>query len=110
MPIFKGSRYEYVPVYQHYNGPDASDYKKNIPQTMIPTIRRRPLDNFDFSQAITHVYQNGDRIDLLAYKYYGDPSMWWVILDANPQYLHPLEIPSGARLIIPPMNYMGGDI
>ncbi len=27
--------------------------------------------------------QDGDRFDLLAFKYYGNPSLWWFIAKAN---------------------------
>lgn len=27
----------------------------------------------------------GERLDLLAGKYYGDPSLWWIIAAANPE-------------------------
>ena len=44
--------------------------------TIYPTI---PIsDNAQF------VYpQDGDRLDNLAYKYYNDASLWWVIAQAN---------------------------
>ena len=30
---------------------------------------------------------DGDKYDLLAFKYYNDKSLWWVISIANPEYL-----------------------
>ena len=33
---------------------------------------------------IEHVVREGDRLDLLAGRYYNDPRLWWRILDANP--------------------------
>jgi phage tail protein X len=29
------------------------------------------------------ITDDGDRLDLLAYKYYGDTRMWWIIATAN---------------------------
>jgi|SRR5690554_509107 len=113
MAIFKGSRYEFVPVYHHYNGVDGDDKDKKIDPTkgtMIPTLRRRDLTEFHTKEAIVHVFQRGDRIDLLAYKYYGDAQKWWVIMDANTRYMTPWDIPVGANLIIPPIDsFMGGE-
>ena len=40
-------------------------------------------------------------MDNLAVKYYGNPELYWVILDANPQYRCELDIKKGDRLIIP---------
>jgi len=36
---------------------------------------------------LEHTVQATDRLDLLALHYYGDPSRWWRILDANPEIL-----------------------
>ena len=34
-----------------------------------------------------YVYTDeGDRFDILAQNFYGDPSLWWVISIANPQF------------------------
>jgi nucleoid-associated protein YgaU len=43
----------------------------------------------------------GDRLDVLAYKYYGDAQKWWVILDANPRYMTPWDIRTGDVISIP---------
>tara|TARA_X000001382_G_C3130355_1_gene166146 strand:+ start:121 stop:420 length:300 start_codon:yes stop_codon:yes gene_type:complete len=44
--------------------------------TYYPNI---PIENSD-SFLITKI---GDRLDMLAHKYYGDVSLWWVIAKAN---------------------------
>lgn len=109
MAIFKDSRYEYVPVYHHYTG--MNNTKDLFSGTSIPTLRRRKLVTFSQTDAFIHNYQLGDRIDLLAYKYYGDSQLWWVIMDANPKYMTPLEIPIGASLLVPPLSAVeGGEI
>lgn len=36
-----------------------------------------------FSTVATHTVRSGDRLDLLAAKYFGDPLMYWLICDAN---------------------------
>lgn len=36
---------------------------------------------------LEHTIQVGDRLDLLARRYYNDDRMWWRILDANPDIL-----------------------
>lgn len=90
MAIYQGSRYQNVVVYNHYTG------EKNI-----PTLSRRNLKKF-INEGIIHIFKEGDRIDLISYQYYGDPQLWWVIMDANPQYLTPWDIPPGAVLNIPP--------
>ena len=42
------------------------------------------------------------RMDLLSYKYYGDPNYGWLILQANPKYgSMEFSIPDGVTLRIP---------
>ncbi|MGH7391909.1 MAG: LysM peptidoglycan-binding domain-containing protein [Candidatus Rokuibacteriota bacterium] len=52
----------------------------------------------------TFVYQvkAGDRLDLLAHKFYRNPRKWWLIGDANPGLLSPGEaLRPGQLLVIP---------
>lgn len=39
-----------------------------------------------------HRVREGERLDLLAFKYYGEPTKWWQIADANPQEAFPLDL------------------
>lgn len=39
-----------------------------------------------------HTVREGERLDLLAFKYYGEPTKWWQIADANPQEAFPLDL------------------
>ena len=43
--------------------------------------------------------QFGDRLDTLAFEYYGDPHLWWLIARANK--LVGMNIPVGTSLRIP---------
>jgi hypothetical protein len=45
-----------------------------------------------------HTVHDRDRLDLLAYKYYADPTRWWQICDANPQFAFPNDLIAGAPL------------
>jgi nucleoid-associated protein YgaU len=61
--------------------------------------RMRRIDKLD--RALTHVVKEGDRLDLLAYRFYGDPTKFWLICDAN-QPMFPFELMDpGRRIIIP---------
>lgn len=42
-----------------------------------------------------------DRLDLLAYKYYGDVRYWWIIAQANHLGKGSLSVKPGVRLRIP---------
>jgi hypothetical protein len=50
-----------------------------------------------------HVVMDADRIDLLAYQYLNDPTLWWVICDWN-DICFPLDLPVGATLRIPSLE------
>ena len=43
--------------------------------------------------------QPGDRFDLLANQFYGDPNLWWYIAKANNMKFNAL--PAGTKLVIP---------
>lgn len=50
---------------------------------------------------ITHIATETDRLDLLAYKYYGDAMMWWVIARANNLVNGTISVKPGTKLSIP---------
>jgi len=51
-----------------------------------------------------HRVSQADRLDLLAYKYYGDPKKWWLICDANPDFALPTDLLKnpGRQITVPP--------
>jgi len=56
---------------------------------------RRPSDpsaNGTFENRFQHTVLTGDRLDLLAYKYYSDTTRWWLISDGNPEWPYPLDL------------------
>ncbi len=89
--FFKGSRYEKVGDAQHtaLNG-RVSRYKK---MRFIPDTPAR----------FNHLVTQGERPDLLAFRYYGDPLKFWHIADAN-SVLQAEELTArqGRRILIPP--------
>ena len=48
-----------------------------------------------------YTFKEGDTLVGLAYKYYGEASLWCAILDANTMYESEMEIEFGAVLAIP---------
>lgn len=48
-----------------------------------------------------YVTQDGDRLDLIAWKAYGDPWRWKELLQANPWLPIAAIYPEGLRLIVP---------
>lgn len=83
------NRYQNIPIIKNSEG--TRYYKDN-------KYPRVPLSVNDIYVETTI----GDRFDLLALQYYGDPSFWWVISIANenlPQ--NSLYIPVGSQIRIP---------
>jgi nucleoid-associated protein YgaU len=48
-----------------------------------------------------------NRLDLIAYKYYKNPSLWWVIAEAN-DILDPSKVEVGSMLRVPPREVIFG--
>lgn len=53
------------------------------------------------SEFYYYTWTQRDRIDLVANEFLGDPNLWWVIMDYNPEIVNPLDIPLGTVLRIP---------
>lgn len=77
----KGSRYRILPEFTLEAGSG-----EHILTKAVRVLTTRPTGRFQ------HTVQENDRLDLLAFKYYGDPTKWWQISDANPVPSFPTEI------------------
>lgn len=76
----KLSRYRKVP---DVTAPDARGRLRAAKDT-------RPLP--EVAGTFLHTVTSGDRLDQLAFTYYGEPTRYWHICDANPDFLSPLEL------------------
>lgn len=47
-----------------------------------------------------HEWRDGDRLGLLAYRAWGDATLWWLVCDLN-DVLSPFDIAVGTRLRLP---------
>jgi nucleoid-associated protein YgaU len=85
------SRYASVP-----NGVYTDPSGREIPYKLLRSFPEGAL-----VQQV-HTVADGDRLDLLAFRYYGDPEQYWRICDAN-RALRPddLAVEPGRRLTIP---------
>jgi hypothetical protein len=88
--IFVDSRYAEGWVYA------AHDSRTN---SYHNTVRRNfPKKSSRFN---TYTWLAGDRIDYVSYLFLGDPSVWWKIMDINPEISNPFAISPGTVLRIP---------
>lgn len=53
------------------------------------------------SQFLHYQVVYGDRMDVLANTYFGDPTLWWLIADANPEVFYPMQLVPGSIIRIP---------
>jgi nucleoid-associated protein YgaU len=70
------------------------DGKRVYKTTSYPTITPQDSDTV----VITN---ESDYLDSLAYKFYGDPTLWWIIALANNLGKARMSVPAGLQLRIP---------
>lgn len=68
--------------------------KQYLESTIYPIVKPSDTDLYIISE-------KGDRLDLLADKYYGDQTMWWVIATANNINDATFYVQPGIQLRIP---------
>ncbi len=89
--FFKGSRYEKVPEATTTDAQGRTVRYKRIRMLGEP----KPLT--------THVVQQWERLDHIAYRYYRDPERFWRICDANrAMWPDDLVAEPGSSILIPP--------
>jgi len=86
------SRYENNPIKKTFDGSEV--YRTRI----YPNI---PLKDTD----VYVMTETGDRLDTLAFQYYEDSSLWWIIAAANNIHDAPMGLQDGTVLRIP-LNYI----
>lgn len=64
----------------------------------LTVFRTFPTDTASF---FWYEWVQGDRVDVLASKFLGTPSLWWRLMDVNPEIINPLSISPGTHLRIP---------
>jgi hypothetical protein len=68
--------------------------------------RNSPLPNIPLSDDDIYVAtETGDRLDTLAFQFFGDSSLWWIIASANNIHNAPFGFQDGTVLRIP-SNYI----
>ena len=80
--------------YDNVNSKKTDTGKTVLEMKIFPTIPKRDDD-------IYIVTQETDRLDLLAYDFYQDSTLWWVIASANALPGDSMYPPVGIQLRIP---------
>lgn len=88
--IFKGSRYQKVGTYSVTTADG-----RMVTALKIRVIPATPAGFF-------HTYTADERLDLLAFTFYGNPEKFWLIADANSEMDPEDLLDAGRQLRIPP--------
>lgn len=94
--VFKGSRYSTTEVVE-IRGPDGQVRRTLAIRVIVPP-----------ASALAQTVNEGERLDTLAARFYGEPTRYWLLLDANPDVLNPFEVLSAGRVIQVPKNQLVG--
>ena len=86
------SRYKYNEI------KNTNDGRRVYRSKIYPQIPLRDDDKYVATET-------GDRLDSLAYQYYKDASLWWIIASANNIHNAPFGLTDGTILRIP-QNYI----
>jgi phage tail protein X len=70
------------------------DGKKVYATTLYPIVQPQDSD-------VIVITSQADYLDSLAYKYYGDPTLWWIIAVVNNLGKARMSVPAGLQLRIP---------
>ena len=68
--------------------------KRRFASTIIPSLPLSPADIYIRTTSV-------ERLDNLAYRFYQDPTLWWIIAGANGLGRGSLMVPSNRPLRIP---------
>ena len=85
-------RYTDIQILKDTNG---KRFRKTV---LYPEIEATENDTYIIGQI-------GDRLDLLASKYYSDSSLWWIIARANNIGYGTLVVPIGVQIRIPANHF-----
>lgn len=87
--MYENSRYLHTPIYNRFDS---------------PILKNRNRFTFNIQSCTLHQWVEGDTLDGIAYKYYGNAALRWAILDANPSYRTEFDIEYGDQIYIPSME------
>lgn len=95
----------------HPNKFNPQAFEQSYARTYHQTVPRMLLSEKSSDKLYEVTATTENRLDRIAYEFYGDGSLWWVISKANTSILFdPMNIPRGTILRIPTLSsvYEGG--
>tara|TARA_B100000287_G_C20042029_1_gene546829 strand:- start:115 stop:426 length:312 start_codon:yes stop_codon:yes gene_type:complete len=74
---------------------DRETNNRAYTSTLYPAINPKSSD------IVTVVKVGAQRLDILSYRFYGSPDLWWIISQANNLSGDTMVVPPGTKLRIP---------
>lgn len=94
--VFKGSRYSETEVVE-VRGPDDRVRRTLALRVIAPA-----------PSALDQTVVEGERLDTLAQRFYGEATKYWLLLDGNAETLNPFELLVPGETIHVPKNRLVG--
>lgn len=94
--VFKGSRYSTTEIVE-VRGPDDRVRRSLAARVITPP-----------PSALDQRVVDGERLDTLATRFYGEATKYWLLLDANPETLNPFELLTAGATIHVAKNRLVG--
>jgi hypothetical protein len=88
--IFLDSRYQSTPVKFILDGRSGETRQTVMRSSLIPTGAYK-----------LYVWRDGMRLDYLASRLLGKPSLWWNIMDQNNDIIDPMSLDNGTVFYLP---------
>lgn len=67
------------------------------------SLERRPITHREDIEDRVYTIKEEDTLTLIAFKFYNESLLWFIIADAN-NIINPLDITPGKNIIIPNLN------
>ncbi|BCL31753.1 hypothetical protein ACFFS2_17310 [Streptomyces aurantiacus] len=96
-PYPRTSRYHDAEIGVHRQA-DGTEVRYTKRRLLLPLPEEGDAGNAE-DESQDHTVSGGERPDLLGQRYFGDPTQWWQIADANP-VLDPRELTDEAGKVI----------
>lgn len=99
-----------LPQSRYFNNSTQARLPNSAGVYNVTVLRTTPAN--DSTGYKLYTWSAGDRPDLVAAKFLGDPQLWWQIFDINPEVFDPLNVPPGQVIRIPttPSQLAGGTL
>jgi len=99
----RNTRYGEFGLIDNFEYSSTDRYSHSVPKYVKLVANFRFTSYESERQVLYHVVKEGDTVQKLATRYFGDPKLWWFIADYNPDVNFD-ALPEDTVLNIPPYD------